>query len=208
MNVFKAAADQGVARVVFASSSAVYGDQKKMPLKETMAPNPLSPYALQKLVGEQMAKLFGELYKLPVVSLRYFNVYGPRIDFNSDYSLVLGKFLRLSSQHKPLTIFGDGKQTRGFCFVQDVVEASIQAAESAHIKGGEVINVSQETTYSINDVAGLIGGQVQYLPARMGDPIHTQADISLAKQLLSWQAKVNFEDGVAITKKWFLDNGK
>ncbi len=208
VNVFKSAVDQGCKRVVFASSSSIYGEQNKLPLEEKMEPNPLSPYGLQKLVGEQMAKMFLSLYNLPIVSLRYFNVYGPRIDFNSDYSLVLGKFLRLKSQGKPMTIFGDGEQTRAFCFIEDVVEANIKAMESKKAKGGEVINVGQEKSYSINYLSQLIGGEAQYLPPRPGDPLHTQADISLAKNLLLWEPKVNFKEGVEITKQWFQKNYK
>lgn len=203
INVFKAAADNKVKRVIFSSSSSLYGDQKEFPLKETMAPNPKSPYGLQKLIGEQVAKIFLELYSLPVVSLRYFNVYGPGIDFNSDYSLVLGKFLKLRSQNKPLTIFGDGQQTRGFCYVEDVAEANIKAMESPNIKGGEIINIGQEKSYSINDLAQLMGGSIQYFPPRAGDVIHTQADISVARKLLGWEPKTNFAEGVESTKKWF-----
>jgi len=203
INVFKAALDANVKRVIFASSSSIYGDQKELPLRENMIPNPLSPYGLQKLVGEQFAKMFVNLYKIPIVCLRYFNIYGPRIDFNSDYSLVLGKFLRLKMQNKPLTIFGDGEQTRAFCYVEDVVEANIKTAESKKIKGGEIINIGQEKSYSINYLAELVGGKVQYLPPRVGDPLNTQADISLARQLLGWQSKTDFGAGVQKTKEWF-----
>lgn len=203
VNVFKAAIDSGVKIIVFASSSSIYGDQEKLPLEESMKPNPISPYGLQKLIGEQIAKLFTDLYKTPIVSLRYFNVYGGRIDFNSDYSLVIGKFLRLKSQNKPLTVFGDGEQTRGFCYVDDVVDASIKAAESEKIKGGEAINISQEKSYSINYLSKLIGGEVQYLPKRAGDPLNTQADIASAKKLLGWEPKVGIEEGVRKTIEWY-----
>jgi len=206
INVFKAAIDNKVKRIVFASSSAVYGNQEKLPLEENMTPNPLSPYGLQKLAGEQAAKMFVELHKVPIVCLRYFNVYGPRIDFDSDYSLVLGKFLKLKSQNKPLTVYGDGEQTRGFCFIEDVVDANIKASQSPKIKGGEVINIGPEKSYSINYLAKLIGGEVKYLPKRAGDPLATKADINLAKELLMWQPKVDFKDGVEITKKWFQEN--
>jgi UDP-glucose 4-epimerase len=203
VNVFKASADANVKRVVFASSSSVYGDQKTLPLKEDMIPNPKSPYALQKSVGEQVAKLFNNLYNIPIVSLRYFNVYGPRINFDSDYSLVLGKFLKLKSQSKPLTIFGTGEQTRGFCYIDDIVRANIEAANSPKIKGGEVINVGSEKSYSINYLAQLIGGKIEYLPERKGDIMHTKADIILARELLSWQPEVSFEEGVKKVKEWF-----
>lgn len=206
VNVFKAAVDSKIKRVVFASSSSIYGAQKKLPLVENMSPNPLSPYGLQKLIGEQYAKMFVDLFKIQIVCLRYFNVYGPRIDFDSDYSLVLGRFLKLKSQNKPLTIYGDGEQTRGFCFVEDVVDANIKASESQKIKGGEVINIGQENSYSINYLVKLLEGEAHYLPARTGDPRHTQADTMLAQNLLLWKPKVDFSDGVNITKKWFEEH--
>lgn len=206
INVFKAAIDQGVKRIVFASSSSVYGDQKKLPLNEKMIPNPVSPYGLQKLMSEQFAKLFVNLYKVPIICLRYFNVYGPRIDFDSDYSLVIGKFLRLRAENKPLTIFGTGEQTRGFCYIDDVVNGTIKAMESDKLRGGEIINIGQEKSYSVNYLGRLIGGEVQYLPPRIGDPLHTQADITLAKNLLNWEPKIDFKDGVDLTKRWFEKN--
>jgi len=203
VNVFKAAIDGEVKRIVFASSSSVYGNQKELPLREDMTPGPISPYALQKFTGENFAKLFTELYKVPIISLRYFNVYGPRIDFNSDYSLVIGKFLKQNSENNPLTIFGDGEQTRAFCYIDDVVEANIKALESKKLKGGEVINVGSEISQTVNYLAELIGGEVQYLPPRPGDIRHTKADISKARELLDWEPKVSFEEGVKKVKEWF-----
>ena len=203
INVFTAAADSKVKRIIFSSSAAVYGDQEVQPIKETATPSPISPYGLQKLVGEQTAKLFTKLYATPIISLRYFNVYGPRIDFDSDYGLVIGKFLKLKSQNKPLTIFGSGEQTRGFCYVDDVVSANIKASESKNLKGGEVINISREESYSINYLAKIISGQIQYLPKREGDPVNAKADVSLAKNLLGWEPKVSFEEGIEKTKEWF-----
>lgn len=208
INVFKASIDAEVKKIVFASSSSIYGNQNRLPLEENMIPNPLSPYGLQKLVGEQFAKLFTKLYGVPIICLRYFNVYGPRIDFNSDYSLVLGKFLRLKLENKPLTIFGNGEQTRGFCFVKDVVDANIKAMENQKLKGGEAINIGQKNSYSINYLAKLLGGEIEYLPEREGDPLHTQADTALANNLLDWSPKVDFKDGVEITKKWFQEKTK
>lgn len=204
VNVFKAAIDTKVKRVIFASSSAIYGEQKILPFKENMEPNPVSPYALQKLTGEQFAVLFTKLYKIPIISLRYFNVYGPRIDFDSDYGLVIGKFLNQRAQNKPLTIFGDGEQTRGFCYIDDVTDANIKAVQSEKIKGGEVINISSEESHTINYLAKVIGGEVKYLPPRPGDPLHTKADITLAKNLLDWEPKIGFEEGVKRTQNWFV----
>lgn len=203
VNVFKAASDSGVKRVVFASSSSVYGNQKELPLREDMTPGPISPYALQKLVGEQLAELFTNLYNIPIISLRYFNVFGPRTDLDSDYSLVIGKFLKQRSQNKPLTIFGDGEQTRGFCYVDDVVEANVRAMKSEKLKGGEVINIGSERSYSVNFLAKLISEEIQYLPSRPGDVLHTKADITLAKNLLDWEPKTSFEEGIKKTKEWF-----
>lgn len=203
INVFKAATEAKVKRVVFASSSSVYGNQKKFPLKEDMLTGPVSPYGLQKLTGEKFAKMFFDLYGLPIVCLRYFNVFGPRVDFNSDYSLVIGKFLRQKAKGQPLTIFGDGKQTRGFSYIEDVVSADIKAMISSKIKGGEIINISSSKSQSVNYVADLIGGQKKYLPVRKGDVLHTLADIGLAKKLLDWMPKVSFEEGLKRTIDWF-----
>ncbi|KKQ68411.1 MAG: hypothetical protein A2W71_02475 [Candidatus Nealsonbacteria bacterium RIFCSPLOWO2_02_39_8] len=203
INVFKAAIDSNVKRIVFASSSSVYGNQKKLPLREYMKPAPISPYGLQKLAGEQFAGLFTRLYGVPIVSLRYFNVYGPRIDPDSEYSLVIGKFLKQKKQGIPLTILGDGKQTRGFTYVGDIVSANIKTMESEKLKGGEIINVGQKKSNSINYLADLIGGKVQYLPPRAGDIMYTSADISLAKKLLGWEPTICLEDGLKKTIKWY-----
>ena len=203
INIFRAGVEARVKRIIFASSSSVYGDQKKLPLKESMTPNPISPYGLQKLTCEQFAKLFTQLYGIPIVSLRFFNVFGPRIDFNSDYSLVIGKFLKQKTEGRPLTIFGNGEQTRGFCYIDDVVEANIRAMKSKKLKGEEIINISSGASYSVNYLAELIGGPSRYLPKRPGDVLHTKADIALAKKLLGWQPKVSFEQGLEKTKEWF-----
>lgn len=204
INVFKAAIDAKVKRIIFSSSSSVYGDQEKLPLEESMTPQPVSPYGLQKLVGEQFAVSFTALYGIPIVSLRYFNVYGPRTDLDSDYSLVLGKFLRLKKEKKPLTIFDDGEQTRAYCYVEDVVRATLSAMTSKKIEGGEVINVGSEKSYSVNYLSKLIGGEVEYLPPRPGDVRHTKADITLAQNVLDWHPKISFEEGIKKTKEWFL----
>jgi len=203
INVFKAAAESKVKRVIFASSSSVYGDQEKLPLIENMIPGPISPYALQKLAGEEWAKLFTNLYDMPVVSLRFFNIYGPRNDPESDYSLVIAKFLKQKSQAKTLTIFGGGEQTRGFCYIDDLLEALLKAMTSEKLKGGEVMNIGSEKSHSVNYLAGLISDKVGYLPPRKGDVLHTKADIDLAKELLSWEPKVSFDQGVEKTKQWF-----
>ncbi len=203
VNVFNAAAEAKVKKVIFASSSSVYGEQDRLPLEESMTPNPISPYGLQKLVGEQFAKMFNKLYSLPIISLRYFNVYGPRLDFDSDYSLVVGKFIQSSSKGKPLTIYGDGEQTRGFSYVDDVVDANIKAMEKG--KGGESINIGSKESYSVNYLANLIGGEKVYLPKRKGDQLHTKADLTLADKILGWYPKTSFEEGIKKTKNWYLE---
>jgi len=203
VNIFKAACESKAKRVVFASSSSVYGEQKSLPLRESFLPNPISPYALQKWAGEQFARLFVKLYKIPIVSLRYFNVYGPRMDFDSEYSLVIGKFLKQKAKGQSLTIYGDGNQTRSFCYISDVVEATVKAGFSEKIKGGEIINIGMEKSYSINYLAHLISDRVRYLPPRKGDVKHTKADITLAQQILDWYPKVDLEKGIQKTKEWF-----
>jgi len=206
INVFKAAVDEKVKRVVFVSSTAVYGDQERAFFREKDNPNPISPYALQKLTGERFAELFCRLYNLKTVSLRYFNVYGPRIDFNSDYGLVVGRFLFQKKQGKPLTIFGTGEQTRDFCYVDDAVDALIKASQSSRIKGGEVINVSSGKSCSINKLANIIGGKVKYLAKRPGDILYAKADISLARSILKWKPRISLEQGIEKTKEWMAIN--
>lgn len=204
LNVLYASYKNKVKRVIFASSSAVYGSIKKLPLKENMIPNPISPYGLHKLVDEYYCKLFSSLYNLETVSLRYFNVYGPRMDPEGPYALVIGRFLKLKKEGKPLTIYGDGKQTRDFVFVDDVVEANILAMKSKKVGKGEVINICYGKNYSINYVAKLIGGKKVYLPKRKGEMRHTLGDNSLARKLLSWKPKFSLEEGIEICKKYFL----
>ncbi len=203
LNVLYASYKNNVKRFIFASSSSVYGNQKTLPLKETMIPNPLSPYGLQKLIGEMYCKLFSNLYGLQTVSLRFFNVYGPRMNPEGAYALAIGKFLKLKKEGKPLTIYGDGKQTRDFIFIDDVIEALVLVMKSKKVGSGEVINISYGKNYSINYVAKLIGGKKIYLPPRKGDPKHTLGDNSLAKKLLNWQPKTSLEEGIEICKKYF-----
>jgi len=196
LNVLYASYKNKVKRLIFASSSAVYGNIKKLPLREDMKPNPISPYGLHKLIGEYYCKLFSDLYNLETVCLRYFNVYGPKMDPEGPYALVIGKFLKLKKENKPLTIYGNGKQTRDFVYVNDVVEANILAMKSKKVGKGEVINICSGKNYSINYIAKLIGGEKIYLPARKGEMKHTLGDNSLAKKLLGWNPKVNLEEGI------------
>lgn len=202
INVFTAAKDAGVKRLVYSSSSSAYGDQKIQPLKETFTPNPISPYGLQKLVGELHAKLFSNLYAMEIVSLRFFNVFGPRIDLGGAYASVMGSFIKASRAKQPLPVYGGGEQTRGFSYVSDVVAAVIAGFTSKKIKGGEVINIGNRPT-TINQLAKLFNGKIEYQKPRVGDILYSSADTSLAKELLGWEPKISLEDGVALLKKSF-----
>jgi nucleoside-diphosphate-sugar epimerase len=159
LNVLYASYKNKIRRLIFASSSAVYGDIKKLPLKENMTTNTVSPYGLHKLIGEYYCDLFSNLYNLETVCLRFFNVYGPRMDPNGPYALVIGKFLKLRKENKPLTIYGDDKQTGDFVYVDDVAKANILAMKSKKVGKGEVINICLGKNYSINYIAKLIGGK-------------------------------------------------
>ncbi|OGH74336.1 MAG: hypothetical protein A3G00_02690 [Candidatus Magasanikbacteria bacterium RIFCSPLOWO2_12_FULL_43_12] len=201
LNVLVAARDAGVKRVVYSASSSAYGDQDISPLVETMKPRPMSPYGLQKLIGEEYCRLFHELYGLETVSLRYFNVYGPHVDPNGAYALVIGKFLKQRKENQPLTICGDGEYYRDYTHVADVVRANIMAMQSAKAGRGEVINIGNRAPHSVNELAGLIGGETVGIPSRPGDPRKTEADITKAKQLLDWEPKISFEDGIKELKR-------
>jgi UDP-glucose 4-epimerase len=194
-NMLKAAKDSGCKKFIFASSSSVYGDQE-LPLVETKQTRPKSPYAFHKLVGEQYCRLFDDVYNLPTVCLRFFNVYGPRCDPNSEYSLVIGKFKKMKAEGKPFTIYGDGEQSRDFTYVDDIVDGLIKAMESG--ARNEVINLCGGHNITINKIAELIGGEKIYLPARSGDVLHTKGDPSKAKKLLNWEVKVPIEEGIKL----------
>ncbi len=202
LNVLVASKDGGVKKVIYSASSSVYGDQDIMPLVEDMKANPLSPYGLQKYIGELYCKLFFDIYKLPTVSLRYFNVYGPRLDPEGAYALVIGKFLKQKADGKPVTITGDGKQTRDFTHVYDVVRANILASESNNVGSGEVINIGAGKNFSIEKLAEMIGGPVEYVESRI-EPKDTLADNKKAKELLGWEPNISFEDGILELKKMF-----
>jgi len=202
LNVLKAAKDAGVSKVVYSASSSAYGDQIEMPLREDMPANPKSPYGLHKYIGELYCKLFSDIYGLPTVSFRYFNAYGPRLDPNGAYALVIGLFLRLRKEGKSLTITGDGMQTRDFTHVKDIVRANILAAESDAVGKGEVINIGAGENHTILELAKLIGGEIEYIAPRL-EPHDTLADISLAKKLLGWEPTVSFKDGIAELRNLF-----
>lgn len=200
VSVLRAAHEGGVERLVFASSGSVYGDQQTLPLSENLFAAPKSPYGLQKYIGELSCRLWSEVYRLPTVTLRYFNVYGLRMDPNGAYALMIGKFLQMRQQGKPLTIWGDGTHTRDFTSVVDVVRANLLAAESPKVGKGEVINIGAGRNVSVNDVAAMIGGPVVREPERL-EPAHALADNKKARELLGWEPKVRLEDGIVELKK-------
>lgn len=200
VNVLVAAHEGGVKKVIYSASSSVYGDQEIMPITEDALANPKSPYGLQKYIGELNAKVWSEVYNLGTVSLRYFNVYGPRQDPDGAYALVIGKFLKQYAEGTPLSITGDGEQTRDFTHVSDVVEANILAAENKDVKAGEVFNIGAGRNFSVNQVARLIGGSTVNVEARL-EPKHTRADNTKAKELLGWTPKVTLEEGIAELKE-------
>lgn len=202
LNVLIAARDAKVKRLVYSASSSAYGNQDKMPLTEGMLPKPMSPYGIQKYVGEHYARNFALLYGLETVSLRYFNVYGPRMAMKGGYVTVMSVFLRNKRDGKKLTITGDGTQTRDFTFVGDVVRANIMAMTSDRVGNGEVLNIGGGNNQSINDIAEKIGGEVEYIDPRI-EPHDTLADTSKAKELIGWQPQTQIDDGIAEAKKWF-----
>jgi UDP-glucose 4-epimerase len=196
LSVLEAARTAGVRRIVYAASSSAYGDQEVLPLRETLPAQPKSPYGLQKYNGELMMKLWHDIHKLETVSLRFFNVYGPHLDPNGAYALVIGKFL------KPMTITGDGEQTRDFTHVRDTVDAIVRASQSDRVGHGEVMNVGAGRNVSVNEIARLIGGPIQYVTPRI-EPKHTLADNTYIRLTLGWQPTVTLEEGIAELKRQF-----
>jgi UDP-glucose 4-epimerase len=195
-NVLQACRKHKVKKIIYAGSSSCYGIPDEYPTKETASIRPQYPYALTKNIGEQLVMHWCQLYNLPSVSLRFFNVYGPRARTSGTYGAVFGVFLAQKLANKPYTVVGDGNQTRDFTFVSDVVSAIIAAAESD--LSGEIINIGSNNTYSINRLVELLGGEITYIPKRPGEPDCTWADITKATQLLNWEPKVSLEEGVDI----------
>lgn len=194
--VLEAARSAGVRRFVYAASSSCYGIADKFPTPEEAPIKPMYPYALTKYLGEQYVLHWNKIYKLPCVSLRLFNVYGPRARTSGTYGAVFGVFLAQKLAGKPFTVVGDGSQTRDFTFVTDAVDAFVRAAESKI--EGEVFNVGSGNTYSVNYLVNLLGGGVVHVPKRPGEPDCTFADVTKISQMLGWQPKVGFEEGVRV----------
>src|SRR6266567_780643 len=196
LRVLKAAVDAGVKRVVYSSSSSVYGDQPVLPLTEDMPPGPLNPYACQKLMGEIYARNFAHIYGLQTVCLRYFNVYGPRQVTEGAYRLVISIFMDQRERGEQMTIHGDGLQTRDFTWVGDVVRANVLAAESDRVGKGEPINVGAGCEVSVKRIAELIGGPVVHVPPRGFDERFKRASVERARDLLGWEPQVQIEEGI------------
>jgi UDP-glucose 4-epimerase len=212
LNLLIAARDAGVKRVVYAGSSSAYGESESLPKREDMAPRPISPYAVQKLAGEHYMHAFSKVYGLETVTLRYFNVFGPRQDAGSQYSGVLAKFITLMLQGRTPTIFGDGEQSRDFTYVDNVVRANLLASTTAALEvSGKVFNVATGIRYSLDQtykiLQGIIGfsGEPLFAPARTGDVKHSLADIALAQKHLGYAPAVGFEEGLRRTVDWYKE---
>ena len=209
LNLLLCARDSGVKRVIYASSSAVYGDSEKLPKTEDMAINPLSPYALTKYAGERYCKLFNDLYGLETINLRYFNVFGPKQDPMSEYSAVIPKFIKLMLLGKKPVIFGDGITSRDFSYIENNVHANILAITASKQACGKVYNIACGERTSLNELVEqintILGTDIKpiYDKEKPGDIKHSLADISLAKKHLGYEPKVIFRDGLEKTIEWF-----
>ena len=218
LNILQAARQGGVQRVVYASSSSIYGDQPSsgtavQAKKETMVPNPLSPYAVSKVVGEYYCRIFSRVYGLPAVSLRYFNVYGPRQDPGSEYAAVIPRFVTALLAGKAPTIYGDGKQSRDFTYVDNVVQANLKACQAPGVEG-EAFNVALGRNYDLLQLLEILqrltGVQQApvFDPPRPGDPRHSKADIRRAKVGLGYRPQTGFQAGLKKTVAWMKKNEK
>jgi len=203
INVLLAARDSNVGRVVYSASSSAYGPKHPMPLNEDMVAGPIIPYAIQKRVGEQYCEMFSRFYGLQTVSLRYFNVYGPRqsSDVDGPHATVIGIFLGLRQKGLPMSIVLDGQQRRDFTHVMDVARANLLAMQSSNIGKGEIINIGTGKNYSILEVAEIIGGPKVFMGPRQGEVRETLADNRKAKEMLDWEPQVNFAHGLMELKK-------
>ena len=209
LNVLIAARDAGVKRVVYASSSSVYGDTPVLPKREDMKPDPLSPYAVSKLAGETYCKVFYHVYGLEIICLRYFNVFGPRQDPSSQYSAVVPKFIDALLNERSPVIYGDGEQSRDFTYIDNVVEANLLAAKAKN-GIGETFNIACGERISINQLAmflsEIIGIDIKpkHIDPRPGDVRHSLADITKARNLLKYEVKVKVKEGLERAVKWYM----
>ncbi len=209
LNVLLAARDEGVRRIVNASSSSVYGNSGTLPRVETEAPDPISPYAVAKLAAERFCTSFSRVYGMEIVSLRYFNVFGPRQDPTSQYAAVVPRFIRAVADGEPVTVYGDGEQSRDFTFVDNVVSANLLAADAASV-GGEILNVATGGSVTVNALADAIGKLLgkpverAFEPAREADVRASWADIAAAESLLGYKPQVDFDDGLRRAADYLL----
>jgi nucleoside-diphosphate-sugar epimerase len=208
LNVLVGARDAKVRRLVYAASSSAYGDTPTLPKREGMPPIPISPYGVTKFVGELYASVFGRCYGLETVSLRYFNVFGPRQDPSSPYSGVLSKFNAAILGGEDLVVFGDGEQSRDFNFVENVVEANLLACEAPNC-AGRMFNIGTGGRFTLNDTVKVLEklsgkkATVKYEAPRAGDILHSQADITEARKMLGYDPKISFEEGMRRTWEWY-----
>ena len=200
LNILKKSVDCGVKRFVYSASSSAYGNSKNLPQKESDMPDPLSPYGVQKLVGELYCRTFSKVYDIETVSLRYFNVYGERQAHEGAYCMVMGVFAKQKLHGIPMTINGDGEQRRDFTYVGDVVDANIRASVSSLVGSGEVVNIGNGDNRSVNQIADMIGGERVHLNPKI-EPRETLADNSKAAELLGWVPTTEIEDWVREYKK-------
>jgi UDP-N-acetylglucosamine/UDP-N-acetyl-alpha-D-glucosaminouronate 4-epimerase len=209
LNVLLAARDEGVRRIVNASSSSVYGNTGSLPRVETQAPDPISPYAVAKLAAERFCTSFTRVYGMEIVSLRYFNVFGPRQDPTSQYAAVVPRFIRAIADGEPVTIYGDGDQSRDFTFVDNVVAANLLAADAPDV-GGEILNVATGESVTVNALADAICAMLDksvekaYEPAREADVRASWADVGEARRLLGYETRVDFAEGLRRTADYLI----
>lgn len=213
LNILKAAQQARVKRLVFASSSSIYGEGNIFPQKEDLLPLLISPYALTKLAGEYYCRIFSQIHGLETVSLRYFNVFGPRQSLENQYAVVIPKFITCMLKNESPPVHGDGQQTRDFTYVQNIVQANIKSAISPEMKG-EVFNIACGQAYSVLDIINHINKilkksiKPKFMPPRPGDVRDTLADITRAQKLIGFTPKVDFEQGLKKTIEYFSKTGK
>lgn len=212
LNVLLAARDEGVSRVVNASSSSVYGNSGTLPRTEDQSPDPISPYAVAKLAAERFCTSFSRVYEIETVSLRYFNVFGPRQDPNSQYAAVVPRFIRLIADGRPVTVHGDGEQSRDFTFIDNVVEANLLAGDAPAVNG-LILNIATGRSETVNRATDLIASLLErpverhFVPEQPADVRNSLADISVARKLLGYEPRVSFTDGLRRTIDSVIDGG-
>jgi len=209
LNLLVAARGQKVKRFIFASSSSIYGDTDKFPEKESFVPEPVSPYAATKLMGEIYCRIFWETYKMPTIALRYFNVFGPRQSLENKYAVVVPKFVTCLLKNQPPPIHGNGKQTRDFTYISNVVNANLISLDAKTAAFGKMFNIANGCAYSVLDLVRLLnkimGKNIKpvFTPLRPGDVMHTCADINLARKYLGFNPGVSLEEGLRKTVEYF-----